>query len=284
MHALREALAAIRRAPFLTVLSAGMVALALFVVGLFTVVTYNLHQALTRVEERVEVVAYVRDDVRPEELAALEAELVGMEEVRAVHFVSREDALLAAREDLSEFEDLFTGLDENPLPASFEVELHPGFRSPESVARVAEVASIYPFVEAVAYGRDWVDRLHLLRQIGAIGTTVLGVAFGVVAALIIATAVRIAIFARRDEIYIMRLVGATNGFIRRPFLLEGFLTGLAGGLLATGLTYAAYFAVYRLVFPIEWIPIEWALGGVMTGGLFGILASAIAVRRYLQEV
>ncbi len=284
MYALREAIAAIRRAPLLTILSAAMVALALFVVGVFGVVTYNLHQALTQIEERVEVVAYVRDDVLEDQVRELEGVLLELEEVRAVRFVSREDALLTARETLGEFEDLFSGLQVNPLPASLEVELQPGFRNPEAVARVAGLARRHPNVEDVAYGGDWVDRLHLLRQVGAIGTAILGMAFSLVAALIIATAVRIAIFARRDEIQVMRLVGATNGFIRRPFLLEGFLTGIAGGLLAAGLTYSAYLVVYRLVFPLDWIPMEWIAGGVIAGGAFGLLASAVAVRRYLREV
>jgi cell division transport system permease protein len=176
------------------------------------------------------------------------------------------------------------GLQGNPLPASIEVELHPGFRDPESVARVAGVTSLYPFIEDVVYGQDWVDRLFLLRRVGAVTTTILGIAFGAVAALIIATAVRIAIFARREEIQIMRLVGATNGFIRRPFLLEGFITGLVGGSLALLLTYSAHMAGSRMIFPLEWIPTQWVVLGVLAGGTFGIAASAFAIRRYLREV
>jgi len=284
MYTIREALAAIRRAPVLTGLSAAMVALALFVVGLFAVATYNLHQALSRVEERVEVVIYVQDDVREAELRLLEEDMLGLPEVQGVRHVSKEEALVRARTDLPEFEDLFLSMDVNPLPASLEVELAPGFRDPASVERVADRTAIYPFVEEVRFGREWIDRLHLLRQIGGIATGILGTAFAVVAGLIIATAVRIAIFARRDEIQIMRLVGATNGFIRRPFLLEGALTGVLGGFLALILTYLATVAVSRTIFPLEWIPTEWIVGGVTAGGLFGLVASAFAIRRYLREV
>lgn len=284
MHAIREALAAIRRAPLLTALSAAMVALALYVVGLFAVATYNLHEALSRVEERVEVVVYVRDDVLEAELQLLEEDLLEMEEVLGVRYLSKDEALAQAREDLPEFEELFVNLEVNPLPASVEVELRPGFRGPASVARVADRATIYPFVEDVRFGREWVDRLHLLRRIGGIATLVLGSAFAVVAALIIATAIRIALFARREEIYVMRLVGATHGFIRRPFLLEGALTGLLGGVLAATLTYVSHLAVSRLIFPLEWIPMDWLVAGIAAGGLFGLLASAFAIQRYLREV
>jgi cell division transport system permease protein len=284
VHALREALAAIRRAPLLTALSAAMVALALYVVGLFAVASYNLHQALAQVEERVEVVVYIRDGTADSEVQLLEEELVQMEEVHAAHYVSKDEALARARQDLPEFEELFLDMEVNPLPASLEVELLPGYRNPASVARVADRASLYPFVEDVRYGREWVDRLFLLRRIGGITTTVLGAAFAVVAGLIIATAVRIAVYARREEIYVMRLVGATNGFIRRPFLLEGALTGILGGVLAAGMTYASAQAVSRLIFRVEWIPVEWMVAGIAGGGLFGLLASGFAIRRYLREV
>ncbi|MFW5905007.1 MAG: cell division protein FtsX, partial [bacterium] len=180
MHSVREALAAVRRTPLLTALSAAMVALALYVVGLFAVATHNLHQALERVEERVEVVVYVRDGIADDDVELLEAELLGMEEVRSLRFVSKEEALERAQADLPEFEDLFVDLETNPLPASMEVELEPGSRTPAGVARVADRAGAFPFVEDVRYGREWVDRLHLLRRIGGITTAVLGTAFAVV--------------------------------------------------------------------------------------------------------
>lgn len=284
MYVLREAFAAIRRAPVLTALSAAMVALALLVVGLFGLVTFNLQQALARVEERVEVVAYVRDGARREEVAVAEEALLELDEVRSVTFLSKEDALAAAREEFPEFRDIFGDLAVNPLPASLEIELQTGFRSPEAIARVAGMASLYDFVEEVVYGQDWVNRLYVLRRVGAVATTILGLAFALVAALIIGTAIRIAVFARRDEIQIMRLVGATNGFIRRPFLVEGFLTGIAGGILAIGLTYAAFLVGYRLIFPLEWLPWSWVAGGALAGGLFGVLASTLAIRRHLREV
>ncbi len=284
MHALREAWAALRRAPLLTALSAAMVALALFVVGLFGVATWNLQQALSRIEDRVEVVAYVRDDARQDELTLAETELLRMPEVRDVRYISKEEALISARQDLPEFEDLFMELEVNPLPASLEIELEEGFRTPDAVARVAELAAVYPFIEDVRYGQEWVDRLFLLQRIGAITTGVLGTAFAVVAALIIGTAIRIALFARREEIYVMRLVGATRGFIRRPFLLEGAFTGVVGGLLAVALTYASFLTVSRLIFPLEWIPLSWMLAGVGAGVIFGLIASALAVRRHLREI
>lgn len=284
MHALREALAAFKRAPVLTGLAAAMVALALYVLGLFALATYNLRLALSAIEERVEIVAYLRDDVRQSEIDLAQKELSDIPEVARVDYVSKREALARAQQDLPEFSDLFATAGVNPLPQSLEVELRPGQRTQEAVDRVAAAATAYPFVEDVRFGREWVEKLFTLRRVGAATAAVLGAAFFLVAALIIGTALRIAIFARRDEIYIMRLVGAKDGFIRRPFLLEGAISGLVGGCLAWLLTYATYRGVYAFLFAVAWIPSGWIGIGVALSVLFGVLASAMAIRRHLREV
>ena len=284
MYAVREAVAAFKRAPLLTGLSSAMVGLALYVVGLFGLATYNLELALSAIEERVEVAVYLRDDARQSEIDLLLEELASFDEVRLVSYVSKRDALERARTELPEFGELFMSSEVNPLPQSLEVELREGSRNPEVVERISAAAEGYPFVEDAQYGEEWVDRLFALRRIGAASTAVLGTAFALVAALIIGTALRIAIFARRDEIYIMRLVGAKNGFIRRPFLLEGAMAGLAGGLLAWALTYATYRGVYAYLFEIAWLPTGWVLLGLGAGTVFGAFASALAIRRHLREI
>lgn len=283
-YALREAIAAFRRAPVLTGLSAAMVGLALYVTGLFALVAHNMQIALTSAEERVELVVYLRDDGDPVDLELAREELASMPEVDGIQFISKNDALEKARAELPEFGDLFTDLDVNPLPASLEISLHPGSRTPDAVARVADRAASYPVTEDVRFGREWLEKLYLLRRMGAAATSVLGLAFALAAALIIGTAVRLAVFARRDEIYIMRLVGARDGFIRRPFLIEGALTGLLGGAAAAGLTYVTFRAVTELLFQLAWLPTEWVTGGLVAGMLFGLFASGAAVRRYLREV
>lgn len=284
MHPFRETYQGIRRAPFLTFLSAAMVALALFVVGLFALVTYNLHQALRQIEEGVELVIYLHDHADEDRVEALHAEILELPGVRGIRHITREEALHIARLELPEFDLLFSGLEDNPLPASLEVELLDGFRDPASLSTLAEAIRPHPAVEEVRYGEAWVERLALLQRIGAWATGVLGGAFSVIAALIIGTAIRIAIFARREEIHIMRLVGATDGFIQRPFLLEGMVTGGLGGLLALLLTWSTHSAFSQALFPLTWIPGSWIVSGLGAGILFGLLASAFAVRRHLGEV
>jgi cell division transport system permease protein len=283
-NAVTEAVSAFRRAPLLTGLSALMVGLALLVLGLFSLAAYNLKLALSAVEERVEVVAFLREGVRAIDMEAAVQTLRDLPGVEEVFYVSKDQALERALTELPEIAEVSADLEVNPFPASLEVRFRPGSRNAESIEAVSLAAQALPAVEDVRYGREWVERLFSLRRIGAITAITLGAAFALVAALIIGTAIRIAVFARRDEISIMQLVGATNGYIRRPFLLEGAFTGLLGGLLAALLTWGMHQAVYHFLFTLEWIPQAWVLGGIGAGVLFGVLASGLAVRRYLREI
>lgn len=281
-HSIREAIAAFRRAPGLAVLSAMSIGLSLFVLGTFGVVAYNVRVTLQQIEERVEVVAYLREDLTAEELEILQNDVNSFPEVDRVVHVSKFEAMRNAMQQLAEFREVFTDLEMNPLPASLEIRMKSDYRDPASVERVADLVGLYPFVEDVRYGREWVDKIYQLRRIGGAVAAVLGSAFAVVAVLIIGTTVRMAVLARREEITIMRLVGATDGFIRRPFLLEGLITGLAGGAIALLLTFAAFLAVDGSLIELEWLPTLWVGAGALAGGVLGLLASSAALRRHLR--
>jgi cell division transport system permease protein len=283
-HALREALAGFRRAPLLTLLSIVAISLSLFVVGLFAVTAFNIRRAIDEIEERVEVVAYLHDDATEAQIAIAMEELRAVPEIRDVRFVSKTEALATAVQELEEFREVFSDLEVNPLPASLEVRVKPGHRTSESVERIARSLGAFPFVEDVEFGREWVSKIVSLRRIAGGATAVIGGAFAAVAGIIIATAIRISVFARREEISIMRLVGATNGFIRRPFLIEGLISGLSGGLLAIALTYAAFQVINVGLIRLSWLPPAWAIGGLVVGALFGLASSAIAVRHHLRTV
>jgi cell division transport system permease protein len=283
-YALREAFAAFRRSPLLSILSVAMISLSLLVVGLFAIAAHNIRRVLDRVEARVEVVAYLRDDANFDQVQAAQAELKKVPAVKEVRYISRDQALVIARQELPEFSQIFGALEDNPLPASLQVSLNPQQRGPDAVMSVAQRLSQFPFVEDVQYGREWLDKVYLLRRVAGAASFTLGTAFAVVAALIIGAAIRIAVFARRDEISIMRLVGATDGFIRRPFIVEGLMAGVAGAILALVLTFATQAVLSRSLFPLEWLPDLWILGIFALGGLLGGLSSAIAVRRHLGEI
>ncbi|HUF51035.1 MAG TPA: permease-like cell division protein FtsX [Longimicrobiales bacterium] len=284
MYALREALNAFRRAPVLTGLSATMIALSLFVVGLFGLVAYNVRQVIEGVESRVEVVAYLLDDANAEAVEIAQQQISHYDAVASVRYVSRDEALAIARRELNELSGIFGTLETNPLPASLEISLKPGQKNADAVRAVAGRVEQYPFVEEVQFGEDWLDKVFVLRRVAGAATITLGLGFAAVAALIIGAAIRMAVFARRDEIAIMRLVGATDAFVRRPFVLEGLITGLMGALAAIGATWAVFRLLSDNVFELAWLPASWLAAGLAAGVVLGLAASTIAVRRHLREI
>ena len=259
-----------------------MVGLALFLVGLFALATHNLKIALDTLEERVEIVVYLRDNANTEEIRDMQTTLSDLPEVFAVQLVTKDEALKKASQELPEFREVMTDLDLNPLPASLEIQLQPGNRTEATIYRLVKQARTYSFVEEVQYGQEWVEKFFTIRRMGVVTTIILGSAFALAATLIIGTTSRITVLARMEEIKAMQLVGAENSFIRRPLLIEGGLTGALGGVLAIGLTYVTFKAVSQYLFSIVWIPPVWSVLGILTGILFGVTSSYFAVRKHLK--
>jgi cell division transport system permease protein len=284
----REALLSFRRAPLLSVLSVTTIAFSLFTVGLFGLVAVNLRAALKGLEERVEIVAFTLRGTPSETIAVATQDIAAFPEVRDVSFVSEEAALQRARAELVEFRDAYRDLQINPLPASIEVRLKDGYRDAATVERVAQRLRNFPFIEDVRYGREWVQKLDHLRNITGLVGLVIGLAFAAVAIVIIGVTIRLTLLQRAREISIMRLVGATNWFIRGPFLLEGALKGLLGGLLSLVLCYGGYLlfrdksggALAGLIF---FRPEQMALI-VVFGVLLGLAGSLVSVGRHLRHV
>jgi cell division transport system permease protein len=286
MRSLREAFAGLRRAPLLGGLSIFAIGLSLLILGLFGLSAYNIGSAISDVERRVEVVGYLLEDASEQQVRIAQREMEAYPEIEDVRYVSKTEALVNARRDLVEFSDVYQDLEVNPLPASVHLRLREGYRDTESVAVVAERLRGYEFVDDVRFGEGWVEQLFALRRLAAGAAAVLGGAFAVVAILLIGTSVRMAILARAEEIEIMQTVGATEGYIQRPFLIEGVITGLLGGLIALALTRLGYTLFQQRFAGFErlaWLPDTWVLGGLLGATALGMVAAAYAVRRELGK-
>ena len=277
-----------KRTRTLSALSVTTIAFALFVTGLFGLVALNLRQAIGTIEERVEVVAFVLRGTPSQALAVAMEDISAFPEVLSVRYVSEDDALARAKEELVEFRDAYEDLEINPLPPSIEIRLNPGFRDAVHAGAVAERLTGFTFVEDVRYGRDWVEQLDRLRTLaGVIGLSI-GLAFALVSVVIIGITIRMTVLHRAREIGIMRLVGATDWFIRGPFLLEGAIKGLLGGLLAVILSALVYlgFRSQGLGLGIGltfFNPLQ-ALAFLAFGTLLGLGGSLVSVGRHLRRI
>ena len=281
MRSLRDALITFRRAPLLSALSITTIAFSLFAFGLFGLVALNIREALERLEDRVEIRAFVADGTSPEAMAQASSDIANYPEVLGAKTVSQDDALVRAKKELGDFRDVFEGA---VLPASIDVRLKPGFRDPATVKRVSARVKAFPFVDDVRYGEEWIEKLYRLRNIAGITGLVLGLAFAGVSVIIIGATIRMAILARAKEIAIMRLVGATDAYIRQPFLIEGLAKGVMGGVLALLFTYVARTIIDRYLIQTIFFDAQVTLLGVFFGAMIGLVGSALSVGRHLRRV
>jgi cell division transport system permease protein len=262
------------------------IAAALVLAGGFGLLVANMGDLLARFGEELQVVAYLEEGLDGDELRSLAASVSTVEGVESAKIVSKAKALARFRETLGGAE-LLEGLAENPLPASLEVSLRPGDRTPEGVAVVVASLSGLPGIAELAHGQEWVEGYARFAFVVRVGTLGLGLILAIAALMIVANTIRLAVYSRADEIEILALVGASRSYVRIPFLLEGALQGALGGALAVGLLYLAFVA-FR---PGLEVGLELVLGNsalrflsalqatavVAAGGGLGLLGSLTAV-------
>jgi cell division transport system permease protein len=286
-YAFEEAFASLWRGRQAGLLSTLTIALALFVLGGFLAVTANLERLGAEWSNAAELSVYLKDDITADQRRSLETLLAPSDLVAAHEYVSKPDALARFKQTFGDLAAAVDGVGSNPLPASLEVRLRPGpgvsSRVDELAGRVQQLAG----VADVRYDRQWLTRvLSAINVIRGVGF-VLGSVLTIAAALTVANVVRLALYARRDELDIMNLVGAPQAYVRGPFVMEGVLQGGIGALVALLALAAAFFALRaRYLVPlasalnvssIHFLPVELCLllvaGGMAVGCLGGLVAA-----------
>ncbi|MDA1093775.1 MAG: ABC transporter permease [Acidobacteria bacterium] len=249
VYAFEEAWASLRRSGKSAVISMGTIAIAFVTLGGFLLVSVNVQRALDRWMEAAEMSVYLVEGVNDETLASLESYLRAQSAVAAVEFISKARALERFRTDAPELADVAGSLADNPFPAAFEVRLNSGALAAELAEELARGATAREGVADVRYDRRWLARLLVIvasaRVAGglAAGVLMLGAAFTV------AAVVRLSLYARRDELEIMQLVGAPFSFIRGPSVVEGLLLGGIGATAAFAVVGLAYVMMARWLGP-----------------------------------
>jgi cell division transport system permease protein len=237
-----EAIASLMRGYRTGIIAVATIAAALFVLGGFLVVTSNMERLFTRWQEAAEFSVYLRDDVTAPQRGAVETALHQSPLVHAVELVSKDEALRRFKRNFGELAGAADGLPENPLPASIEVRLVPG-ADPAEVEALAGRASKLGGVADVRYDRQWIQRLMSAAGLLRTGGFTLAAVLIFAAALTVASVVRLALLARREEIHIMQLVGAPLAYIRGPFVVEGLIQGGVGAIVAVVVLWVVFLLV-----------------------------------------
>jgi cell division transport system permease protein len=269
-----------------SIASIATIAVTLMLVGSFVLLVGNMQSMLDRFGVELQVTVYLEASVGMDKARQIASTVATVEGVHRVELVTPEDALERFRQTAGG-EALLEGLDSNPLPASLEISLLAEQRTPEGVHVVEQALEGLPGIAEIAKGQEWVDgytRAAALVQFIALG---LGAVLAVSALMIVSNTIRLALYSREDELDILSLVGASRTFIRVPFLLEGTIQGLAGGLVAVGLLYLAFEAFSpQIQFGLSFFLgnakprfLEWGelVGLVSSGAALGMLGSAAAL-------
>jgi len=285
--AVQSALQHCKRNKLMSTFSVTTTAVMLLMLGSFLVVIASLNVTLRALETKIDVVAYVKETADPVQVENLRDSLSRNADVASVNYVSKEQALARMKATLGDKAQLLSQVQGNPLPASLEIQLKFAASAPALAEQLAREAPI----EDVDYKRDVVERLLAITNFLRLAGTVIVLGLGAIALFIIVNTTRIAMFSRRQEIEIMKLVGATDWFVRGPFVFEGMFLGLLGGLLTVGLIAAGYQPMLRhvsglltflpLAFDPTFLPKLLLMlfgGGIVMGGL----GSYISVRRFLD--
>ena len=288
---LSEALTSMNRSRGISFLAVATIAVALSMLGAFLYLSWNFTAVVERWSDEVQLSIYLSDDLATGDLGTLRSLLDGQEGVEEVEYVSKEQALQRFATYFADLSDLPELLGENPLPASFEVRLGETARTPEQVARLAAAVQGFEGVEEVQYDTGWVERLDTLVRLATAAGYVLGGVLLLAAVFTTSNVIRLALFSRRDEVDILRLVGATPWFIQGPFLVEGALQGLLGGLAAVLLLATVHLGLHTAwtdgmnlflrIATAEFLPAETWAALVAAGGFMGLAGSFLAVRRFL---
>ncbi len=283
-----EAFRGLRANSLVNLLAVGTISMAMLIVGFFLIAFINLHAAVNRLGDRLEVSVYLKEGITDHEKEYLRDRLQAEPGVKKVAYLSKADALALFRKELAGQEQLLAGLGENPLPDSYEITVDRAYADADRLDAMAKKFSGYFGVEDVSYGKAGAQVLSGLFKLVTYGGAALAVLLGVSVVFIISNSVRLALYSRGQEIELMQWIGATRGFIQGPFLIEGMLLAMLGSALAVGVIAAVYYALPRetlaFLLPngLDFLPLPVVTYMIIGGSLLGFTGALISVSRFLE--
>ncbi|MBQ9615711.1 MAG: permease-like cell division protein FtsX [Selenomonadaceae bacterium] len=284
----REVFVSLKRNNWMSFASIGTVAVSLFVLGVFLLLVLNMNRMASTLESQVQISVYLQDELKGAEKDELEERISDLSGIQSVKYVDRDEAIERFRERLGDQKYLLDALgDKNPLPDSFEVTV----MQPSMVQTAAETIAQFDGVAEAKYGQDVVEHLFDITRLMRVFGLLLMVLLAGATIFIISNTIRLTVFARRKEIAIMKYVGATDWFIRWPFLLEGVVLGCIGGLVAAFALRSFYAAMAAKVYnTLTFFPLmpqypfmNYVSAAILVSGMvIGAIGSTISLKRFLK--
>jgi cell division transport system permease protein len=287
---IQRALKDIIENPFLNGVTIVTIALSVLIVSAFGLFFVNAQDLFEAWKKGVRIMVYLKPETTESQRQEARRQIQAMAGIAHIRFISKSEALTLLQERMPRQASLLGRLRENPLPDAFEITLVPASNALETIEFVAQRMEGLPSVAEVQYGQQWVDRFSNFFNLFKLGGYAMGGLFFMATVFIAANTIRLSLYSRREEIHIMRLVGATDAFISVPFYLEGVLQGLFGSLIGLALLYTAYFTVGSRFGPalsVEMISIRFfdpkICAAIVGGGMAtGLLGSFFSLRQFMK--
>jgi cell division transport system permease protein len=266
------------------------ISLSILIVGAFILFFINTSEIMNFWKKGVRVMAYLKPDLSPSELSNVKHQIQAMDGVANLRFISKEDALNQLKAQMQRQASLFDNLDRNPLPDGFEIQISPATRSWEKIESLAARIESLDAVEEVEYGQKWLGRFAQLFDLFTLSGYAMCIIFVMAAVCIMANTIRLVIYSRRDEIEIMRLVGAAERFIKIPFYIQGMLQGALGAGIGLLILFMVFWLMvsnlergfFSGLFNIRFLSVRISGAIILTSVLSGWLGSYISLKQYLK--
>jgi cell division transport system permease protein len=284
-YVLKEGFSGFKRAKLSMFAAVFTICVSLLLLSFFAILFLNANSVVNSLREKVEMEAFLNDQLSNDQITEVKGLVEMLDGVREVHYVSKEEAAKIFQQEFGE--DIFKILNFNPLPASLKIFLKEGYKTAKHAASIVYQVKSLKGVDDVIYRKQLLEMLDERAKLFLWITLGVGIFITLSSVILVANTIRLAIYAKRKIIQTMKLIGATRGFIRLPFLLEGFLQGLLGGLIAAGIVFVLfnYLEQWLTVSLSQFVHVQPYYYSIIVGVgcVLGLFGSMISVRRFISE-
>ncbi len=286
----KRAIQDLRDHKFLNIITIITISISIMVVSAFALFFVNASDIMNAWKKGVRIMAYLKPEIPNVAVSELKLKIKGLYGVQDARFISKEEALKRLKDQMKRQASLFVDLKENPLPDAFEIRMIGTYQDQKKIETLAARLEALPEIDEVEYGQRWLNKFTNIFNLFRLTGFAMGGLFFLAAVFIVANTSRLVLYARREEVEIMRLVGATDSFIRAPFYIEGIIQGALGGIIGLAVLFITFTVVSSNVaqgfsadlFTIRFLPIG-ALGGILLGSMFvGWLGCYLSLKQFLK--
>jgi cell division transport system permease protein len=282
----------IRQNMVINLMAVGTITLSFLIFSVFFLIYENLNSFLNVWEKRIQIIAYIDDGLSDQGIEEIRGRIASLPQVEEIHFVSRDAAMVILKKHLRDQDRLLEGLRSDILPASFEIQVKRAHRKPVEIRQMISTIKTMNGISDIQYGQQWIDRFSALMELYRFSALLLGLLLAAAIAFIVSNAIRLSIYSRREELEVMKLVGATPAFIKIPFYVEGSLQGVIGSAVSLVILLGLYLfflselthrlRLYGLFIDIRFLEPGDVFLIIVGGGLLGFLGSFLSLT-HLKE-